>query len=176
MRSFLSRVVFVVGFFFFPFIILSISCHSLLACTGSAEKSAVNLMGIPLCVICWSSLASFSNCSLCLIFVNLINVSWPVYFWVYFVWDSLGFLDMAGQFLPYVREVFDYNLLKYFFMPFLFLLFFCNPYNSNVGAFNVPDTSETVLISLQCRFFILLSFSCFHNSIYQFNYPFSCVG
>ena len=30
---------------------LSISCHSLLACRVSAERSDVNLMGIPLCVI-----------------------------------------------------------------------------------------------------------------------------
>ena len=175
MRSFLGRVVFIVGFLFlFFFIILSIACHSLLAV--SAEKSAVNFMGIPLYVICWFSLASFSNCSLCLIFVNLISVSWPVPFWVYFVWDSLGFLDLAGHFLPYVREVFDYNLLKYFFMPFVFLLFFCNPYNSNVGALNVPNISETVLISFQCCFFILVSFSYFHNSIFQLNYPFSCIG
>ena len=33
-----------VGCRFFPFITLSISCHSLLACRVSAEKSAVNLM------------------------------------------------------------------------------------------------------------------------------------
>ena len=31
-------------------------------------------MGIPLCVICCFSLAAFSNCSLFLIFVNLINM------------------------------------------------------------------------------------------------------
>ena len=32
---------------FFPFITLNISCHTLLACRVSAEKSVVNLMGIP---------------------------------------------------------------------------------------------------------------------------------
>ena len=32
---------------FFPFITLNISCHSLLACRVSAEKSAVNLMKVP---------------------------------------------------------------------------------------------------------------------------------
>ena len=31
-------------------------------------------MGIPLCVICCFSLAVFNICSLCLIFVNLINM------------------------------------------------------------------------------------------------------
>ena len=31
-------------------------------------------MGIPMCVICYFSLAAFTVCSLCLIFVNLINI------------------------------------------------------------------------------------------------------
>ena len=56
------------------FITLSMSCHSLLAWTVSIERSAVILMGIPLCVICCFSLAAFNICSLCLIFVNLINM------------------------------------------------------------------------------------------------------
>ena len=36
---------------FFPFIILNISCYSLLACRVSVEKSANNLMGILLYVV-----------------------------------------------------------------------------------------------------------------------------
>ena len=44
------------------------SCHSLLACRLSAERSAVNLMGIPLCVTCCFSLDAFNICSLYLIF------------------------------------------------------------------------------------------------------------
>ena len=52
-------------------------------------------MGIPLCVICCFSLAAFNICSLCLIFVNLIIMSWGVSPWVYPVWDSLGFLDLV---------------------------------------------------------------------------------
>ena len=35
------------------------------------------------------------------------------------VWDSVGFLDLGGYFLPHFREVFNYYLLKYFLMPFL---------------------------------------------------------
>ena len=57
---------------FFPFITLSISCHSLLACRVSAEKSAVNLMGVHLYVICRFSLPAFNNFSLSLIFASLI--------------------------------------------------------------------------------------------------------
>ena len=53
----------------FSFITLSMSCHSFLAWIVSIERSAVILMGIPLCVICCFSLATFNICSLCLIFV-----------------------------------------------------------------------------------------------------------
>ena len=59
---------------FFPFITLSISCHSLLACRVSAEKSAVNLMEVPLYVICHFSPTAFNNFSLSLIFANLITM------------------------------------------------------------------------------------------------------
>ena len=44
---------------FFPFVTLNILCHSLLACRVSVEKSADNLMGILLCVICCFSLLIF---------------------------------------------------------------------------------------------------------------------
>ena len=60
---------------FFAFITLSISCHSLTAWRVSVERSAAILTGIPLCVICCFSLAAFNICSLCLIFVSLINMS-----------------------------------------------------------------------------------------------------
>ena len=55
------------------------SCHSLLACGASAEKSVVYLMGVPLYVICHFSLVAFSNFSLSLIFVNLITVCLGVF-------------------------------------------------------------------------------------------------
>ena len=47
------------------------------------------------------------------------------------------------HFLSDVREGFDYNLFKMFLRPFLFVLF-RDPYNSNVGAFNiVPEVTKT---------------------------------
>ena len=77
--------------------------------------------------------------------------------WVYPVWNSLSFLDLTDYFLSHVREAFDYNLFKYFLRPFPFLFFFWEPYNSNVGAFDVvPEVSETVLISF--RYFSLFCF------------------
>ena len=42
------------GCIFFPFSTLNISCHSLLACRLSAERSAVKHMGFPLYVCCFS--------------------------------------------------------------------------------------------------------------------------
>ena len=55
------------------------SCHSLLACRVSAERSAVNLMGVPLCVICCFSLAAFNIFSVYLIFDSLINMCLGVF-------------------------------------------------------------------------------------------------
>ena len=66
-----------------------------------------------------------------------------------------GFLGLDSYFLPHFREVFNYYLLKYFLIPFLFVIFFWNTYDSNVGAFNiVPEVFEVILISFD-------SFSCF---------------
>ena len=42
----------ILGCRFFSFITLNISCHSLLTCRVSVEKSADNLMGVPLHVCC----------------------------------------------------------------------------------------------------------------------------
>ena len=45
---------------FSPFSTLNISCHSLLACRLSAERSVVKHMGFPLYVTCCFSLAAFN--------------------------------------------------------------------------------------------------------------------
>ena len=74
-------------------------------------------------------------------------MSWHISPWVYLVCDFLHFPDMGDYFLSRVREVFDYNLLKYFLRLFLFLFFFWEPYNSNVGMFNIVlEVSETMSV------------------------------
>ena len=118
------------------------SCHSLPACRVSAEKSAVNLMGVPLYVICHFSLAVFNNFSFSLIFANLVTMCLRVSPWVHPVWDSLPFLDLGGYFLSHVKEVFDHNLFKYFLRSFV-SLFSWDPYNVNVGTFNVRSEEHT---------------------------------
>ena len=59
---------------FFPFNTLNISCHSLLACRVSAERSAVKRMRFSLYVTCCFSLNVFDILSLCLVFVSLISM------------------------------------------------------------------------------------------------------
>ena len=75
-------------------------------------------------------------------------MSWGVSPWVYPVLDSLGFLVLGGYFLLHFRENFNYYLLKYFLMAFLFVVFFFwDSYDLNVGVFKiVPEVSEIVLI------------------------------
>ena len=52
-----------------------------------------------------------------------------VFSWVYLIWDSLCFMDISGYLLFHVREVFNYNVFKYFLKPFVFL--FWDSYNLN---------------------------------------------
>ena len=119
-------------------------------------------MGIPLCVICCFSLAAFIICSLCLIFVNLINICLGVFRLGLILLGLSGFLDLGEYFLPHFREVFNYYLLKYFFMVFLFVFFFWDPYDSNVVAFNIVlEVSEIVLISFNSFFFFSSLFHLF---------------
>ena len=114
-------------------------------------------MGIPLCVICCFSLAAFNVCSFYLVFVRLISTHLGVFHLRFTVFGTLGFLDLGGCFLPHFRDVFNYYLLKYFLMPFLFVSFLWDTYDLNVGAFNVvPEVSEFVLI---CFYSFLLSAS-----------------
>ena len=96
----------ILGCRLFSFITLSMSCHSLLAWRISIERSAVILMGIPLCVICCFSLAAFNIYSLCLIFVNLINMCLVVFhlgfilfgtLWVSWTWVIISF-PILGKF------------------------------------------------------------------------------
>ena len=82
------------------------SYHSLLACRVSAERSAVNLMGVPLHVICRFSLAAFNNFPFSLIVANLITMCLSVFFLgfilygarcAFWTWVAISF-PMLGKF------------------------------------------------------------------------------
>ena len=65
-----------------------------------------------------------------------------------------GFLGLGWLFLSPFKEVFNYYLLKYLLMVFLFVFFFWDPYDSNVVALNIVlEVSEIVLISFNSFFF-----------------------
>ena len=102
-------------------------------------------------------------------------VSWCVSPWVYPVWDSLHLLDLIDYFLFHVGKIFNYNLFKNFLILFLFLFFFWNPYNSNVGAFDIVlEVSETIN-SFPSFYFSLLFRTHFHHSIiFQLTGSFFC--
>ena len=99
-------------------------------------------MGVPLYVICRFSLVAFNNFSLSLIFVNMITMCLGMFLLGFILPGPLRFLDLGGYFLSHVREIFDYNLFKYFLRSFLSLFSFWDPYKSNDGVFNVaPEVS-----------------------------------
>ena len=98
---------------FFSFISLSMSCQSLLAQRVSIE--------IPLCIICCFSLAAFNICSLCLIFVNLINMHLGVFhlgfilygtFCASWTWSTIS-ISMLGKFSTIISS-------KFFSYPLFF--------------------------------------------------------
>ena len=115
-----------------------------------------------------SPLLLFNIVSLCLVFASLISMCLACF--------SLG-LSCMGLFVPLglywlfplpCQEIFNYNHLKNVLICFLFLLYFWDTYNLNVGAFDiVPEVSETILSSFHKFYFIFLFRSYFHPFIFQ---------
>ena len=132
-------------------------------------------MGLPLYVTCCFSLGAFNILFLCSIFVSLISMCLACF--------SLG-LSCMGLFVPLglywlfplpCQEIFNYNHLKNVLIYFLFLLYFWDTYNLNVGAFDiVPEVSETILSSYHSFHFILLFRSFSHHFIFQLTDSFFC--
>ena len=90
--------------------------------------------------------------------LNRTELNWGVLPWVYPVLDSLGFLDLGDYFFPHVRNVFDYSLLKYFLMVFLFVFFFWDSYNLNVGVFSKRSLRFSSFLLIRYSFFFSDSF------------------
>ena len=91
-------------------------------------------MGLPLYVICHFSFNILSVFKFCQ-FDYYVSLCVPPQ--VYPAWDSLRFLDLVNYYLAHVWEVFSYYFFKYFLRSFLSVLSFWDPYNVNVGVFNV---------------------------------------
>ena len=120
MRSMLGTII--LGFRFFPFITLNISCHCLLDCRVSAERSAVKQIGFPLYVTCCFSLAALDILSFCLVFASLISMYLGVFLLGFILYGTLCTSWVIDYFLFHVGGIFNYNLFKNFLIPF-FILF-----------------------------------------------------
>jgi len=117
----------ILGCRFFPFITLNISCHSLLACRVSVEKSADSLMGVPLYVICHFSLVAFNILSVSLIFVGLIFMCLSVFLLGFILPGTLcaswTWFTVSFPILGKVSAI----ISKYFLRFFLSLFSFWDP-------------------------------------------------
>ena len=118
-------------------------------------------MGIPLCVICFFSLAAFTICSLCLIFVNLINMCLGVFhldkpvfilfgtLWVSWTWVAISF-PILGKFSSIISS-------SIFAWPFFLSSSSGTPMIQMLGRFTLSQRS----LSLSSFLLILFS-SLFH--------------
>ena len=138
-------------------------------------KIAVKHMGFPLFVTFCFSLAAFNILSLCLDFVSLIVcvlVCFSLALSCMGLFVSCG-LDWLFPFPCWGN--FQLQSLKKFLIPFHFLFFIWDYYNSNAGAFDtVPEVSETTFSSFHSFYFILLFRSYFHHFIFQLIDSFFC--
>ena len=100
------------GYRFPFFMILNISCQSLLACKVSFEKPANSFMGTPLQVTLCFFLAAFKILFIFNLWHFTYDVSWCGPLWVQLVSDSLCFLDLHVYFLHQIREVFFHYFFK----------------------------------------------------------------
>ena len=114
-------------------------------------------MGIPLCVICCFSLAAFNICSLCLIFVNLINMFLEVFclgfilfgtLWVSWSWVIISF-PIFGNFSTIISSsIFSWS----------FCLSSCSgtPMIRVLGRLSLPWRSLRLSSFLLIRFYFFL--------------------
>ena len=162
------------GCMFFSFITLSMSCLSFLAWRVSIERLAVILMGM----------LFLAFLLLLLVFAFCV---WSSLVWLICFLGSLslglsclglsGFLDLGGYFLPHFREVFNYYLLEYLLMAFLFVFFFWDSYGSNVGHLTLSQRSLRLSSFLAVIFFFFpLCFIDFHHSIFHLTYLIFCLS
>ena len=125
-------------------------------------------MGIPLCVICYFSLAAFNICSLCLIFINWINMCLEVFhlgfilfgtLWVSWTWVAISF-PILGTFSTIISS-------SIFSWPF-FLSSSGSPMIQMLGCLTLSQRLSSFLLIL--FFYFPLCFIYFHHSIFHLTY------
>ena len=172
MRALLSRVFLVV---IFPFIILNMSNHFLLACRVSPEESADNLTGIFLMLFVAFPLLLliFYFCLLFLsIWLTCVLAHSSLGFWcTWLCLLNLGDFSIIGKF----SDIISSNILS-------------GPFSTS--SFRTPITwmlvhlilsqsslklSSFLFILFSFVFFILFHSREFHHSVFQLTYPFFCL-
>ena len=133
------------------------SCHTLLACRVSAERSASNLMGIHFYVICCFSLAAFNIFSLSLIFVSLINACLGMFLLGFTLYGTLctswTCLIISFPILGKFSTIFSSNI---FLVPF----FFSSSAGTPISRMWVHLMLSQRSLSLSSILFILFSLFC----------------
>ena len=136
-------------------------------------------MGIPLCVICCFSLVAFNICSLCLIFVSLINICLGVF--------HLGFILFGTLWASWTWVTVSFPILGKFSTINFSTIFSCPLFLSSSGTPMIQMLGHLTLSqrSLKLSSFLLILFSflvhLFPPSIFHLIYPifslsFSTVG
>ena len=106
--------------------------------------------------LCVWSLLVWSVCVLACLFLGL------------YCMGLFGLLGCDWLFPFPCWSYFQLKSFKIFLIPFRFLFFFWDPYNSNAGAFDiVPRVSETIFSYFHSFYFILLFRIYFHHFIFQ---------
>ena len=131
-------------------------------------------MGIPLCVICCFSLAAFNICSLCFIFVNLVDMCLGVF--------RLGFILFGTLWLSWTCVTISFPILgkfsaiissSNFSWPFFLSSSSGTPMIQMLGHFTLSQRP------LRLSSFLLILFSlCFiylHHFIFYLTYPIFCL-
>ena len=134
-------------------------------------------MGISLYVICCFSLAAFNICSLCLIFVNLINMCFGVFhlgfilFWTLWVsWTCVTIsFPILGKFSAIISSsIFSWHFFLSSSSGTLMI--------QNLGCFTLSQRSQQLsLFVLILFFFFPLCFIYFHHFIFYLTYPIFCL-
>ena len=138
-------------------------------------------MGIPLCVLCFFSRAAFNICSLCLIFINLINIHLGVFrpgfilvgtLWVSWTCVTISF-PILGKFSPIIP-------LSIFSESFFLSSSSGTPIIRMLGCLILSQRSQRLSSVLFILFYFILFFrSYFHNFVSQLTdsfFCFSCSG
>ena len=130
-------------------------------------------MGILLCIICCFSLAAFNICSLCLIFVNLINMRLGVFhlgfilygtLWVSWTWMTISF-PILGKFSTIIT-------FSIFSWPFFLSSSSGAPLTWMLGCLALSQRSLRLSSFLLILFFFFpLCFIYFYHSTFYLTYP-----